>query len=169
MKSDLIRLCEVSIVSKWNLTYRATQHGLGFNNFHSKCADQMNCLTIVKSESGNVFGGYIDGAWSKEGHYKKDSNAYLFSLINKDNNILKIRCSRENAAGGAKHTFIQMYGADDLMLYADSNVNTDSLSNLGICYRHPNYAFGSTQVQEFSGSKFFKTIEIEMYCKQPLN
>ena len=62
MRNYFIDLCEIPIDSKWTLTYRATEHGFGFNDFHLKCAEQEKCLTIVKSENGNVFGGYIDGA-----------------------------------------------------------------------------------------------------------
>ena len=175
MRSDLMRLCEIPSDSNWNLTYRATEHGFSFNDFHLKCANQMNCLTIVKAESGNLFGGYIGGAWSKDDEWMEDKNAYLFSLINKDDNPLKIKCSvPEKAAIGPRDTrIIQIYGScpvggggHDLLLSADSNVKR-SASNLGNSYKHPVYALGSTQAREFlAGSKNFKTLEIEMYCEQ---
>ena len=172
MRSDLIDLCEIPSDSKWKLTYRATEHGFGFDDFHSKCAGKKNCLTIVKSENGNVFGGYIDGAWNKLDEWMNDENAYLFSLINKDNNPLKMKCSfPENAAVGPRDTYIQCYGGGfgDLPLSADSNVD-DSFLNLGYSYEHPEYAYGSTEANEFlAGSEYFKTLEIEMYCKQPIN
>ena len=176
MKTDLKRLCEIASDSEWKLTYRATEHGFGFDDFHSKCAKQKNCLTIVKSEMGNVFGGYIDGAWNQEDEWMKDENAYLFSLINKDDKPLKIKCSDpEFAAAGSSDTLIQLYGSllvggTDLALRADSNVNYYSHSNLGNSYEHPEYAYGSTKADEFlAGSEDFKTLEIEMYCKQPIN
>ena len=96
-----MRLCEISSDSKWKLTYRASEHGFGFDDFHLKCANQKNCLTIVKAASGNVFGGYIDGTWSKNNKWMRDENSYFFSLINKDNNPLKMKCSvPEKAAFG---------------------------------------------------------------------
>ena len=177
MRSNLVSLCEMSIDSKWNLAYRATEHGFGFDEFHSKCAEQEKCLTIVKSENENVFGGYIDGAWIKDNKWIR-ANAYLFSLINKDNNPLKIKCSvPEKAAFGPRDKYIQIYGSfqvggggHDLMLSADANVNTISSSNLGNSYNHPYYALGSTEAREFlAGSNRFKTLEIEIYCEQTLN
>ena len=170
MRSDLIDLCEIPSDSKWKLTYRATEHGFGFDDFHSKCAGKKNCLTIVKSENGNVFGGYIDGAWNKLDERMNDENAYLFSLINKDNNPLKMKCFfPEDAANGSSDKYIQLYG-DDLALSADSNVDEDSHSDLGNIYSHPGYPLDSTQAQEFlAGSNWFSTLEIEMYCKQPIN
>ena len=107
-----------------------------------------------------------------------DENAYLFSLINKDNNPLKIKCSvLENAALGPRVQDIQCYGlcqvegaGNDLIISADSNVNVLSYSNLGNIYKHPDYALRSSQAREFlAGSHHFKTIEIEIYCTQPLN
>ena len=176
MKTDLLRLCEIASDSKWNLIYRATEHGSGFDDFHSKCAKQKNCLTIVKSEMGYVFGGYIDGAWNQEHKWMKDENAYLFSFINKDDKPLKIKCSvPEDAAEGSSDTYIQFYGSllvggADLALSAYSNVNEDSYSELGGSYSHPDYAFGSTQARELlAGSEPLKTLEIEIYCKQPIN
>ena len=174
MRNELIHLCEISINSKWNLVYRATEHGFGLDDFHSKCAGKKNCLTIVKAESGNVFGGYIDGAWNEEHKWMIDESAYLFSLINKDNNSLKIKCS---GAFGPSDRFIQVYGSfqvggggNDLVLSADANVNAFSYSNLGNSYKHPDYALGSTQARKFlDGSNNFKTLEIEIYCEQRFN
>ena len=83
----------------------------------------------MKSENGNVFGGYTDRAWNKEMKWMKDENVYLFSLINKDDKPLKIKCSDpEFAAAGSSDTLIQLYGSllvggTDLALRADSNVN----------------------------------------------
>ena len=174
MINDLTRLCQIPSGSEWNLTYRSTEHGFGFDEFHLKCADQKNCLTIVKSQNGNVFGGYIDGAWNKKNTWMRNENAYLFSLINKDTNSLKIKCSvPEKAAGGARDKHIQYYGSSqvrgggvDLALSSDSNVNTGSYSNLGNTYKHPDYSLGSSQAQQFlAGSKRFKTLEIEVYFK----
>ena len=107
-----------------------------------------------------------------------DANEYLFSLINKDNNPLKIKCLiYEDAAFGPSDIAIQVYGSfqvggggNDLIISADSNVNTGSHSNLGNIYKHPVYALGSTLAREFlAGSYRFKTLEIEMFCEQTLN
>ena len=158
MKNDFIDLCEIPIDSKWALTYRATEHGFSFNDFHLKCTEQEKCLTIVKSEKGNVFGGYIDGAWYKRGKWMIDANAYLFSLINKESNPLKIKFSvPEKAAVGSMEDRIQSYGKPklledggyDLLLSESSNVNAFSYSDLGNIYVHPDYARGSNQAREF--------------------
>jgi len=48
-----------------------------------------NTLTVIKSESGNVFGGYIDKALTSI----TVPNAFIFSLINKENKSFKSICS----------------------------------------------------------------------------
>ena len=168
--TDLIRLCELTN-QKWNLVYRATEHGFGFEDFYSKCSGKNRCLTIIKSENGNTFGGYTDYGWNKTNTWIKDENAYLFSLINKENSPMKMKCSQHDAIYDQSTPWMQVYGFNngngvDLALYSNSNVNSQSFSNLGNSYKHPVYTLGSTQAKEFMAGTFnFKTLEIEMYCK----
>jgi hypothetical protein len=58
--SELMFLCEFQNTLKWNLIYRASQDGFEAANFHSKCDNKPNTLVIIKSENGNIFGGYTD-------------------------------------------------------------------------------------------------------------
>jgi hypothetical protein len=53
---------------------------------------------IIKSSNGNVFGGYTEQSWSNTGPVsefidKSDPNAFIFSLINKENRPLKKKFS----------------------------------------------------------------------------
>jgi len=57
---DLMTLCEFPIDQKWNLIYRASQDGFEAANFHSECDNKPNTLIIIKSENGNIFGGYTE-------------------------------------------------------------------------------------------------------------
>jgi hypothetical protein len=81
----LIKLCEFSPNDKWSLLYRATRDGFEPNDFHSKCDNKSNTLTIVKAkESGFIFGGFTSVEWDGSDRYKSDLNAFIFSLTNKD-------------------------------------------------------------------------------------
>ena len=167
----MLELCEFSVKEKWKLVYRASEHGFGYENFHEKCADETQCLTIVQVENGNIFGDYIDRAWNKQPRYMTDKNSFLFSLINKENKPLKMKCSLPDKAAIGSVSFIQVYGhsptGTSLALFADSNQNTSSQSDLGDVFKHPTYSHGSAEAQGFlAGSKNFKTREIEIYCKQ---
>ena len=165
--AELTKLCEFSEDQKWQLVYRATEHGFGYDDFHAKCTKKNKCLTIIKSDNGNVFGGYTDASWNKSDRKVADENAFLFSLINRDNNPLKMRCFNPEKAinGNSSSLFMQCYGSE-LVLYSNSNVNKSSFSNLGLTYKHPTFSYGSSKAKEFlAGGKKFKTLEIEMYVK----
>ena len=169
--NKLQQLCEFPRDQEWRLVYRATDHGFGYDDFNRKCSNQRNCLTIIKSELGNVFSGYTDAAWIKESRSSEDENAFLFSLINKDDTPLKMKCCEPTNAIRGSNVILQMYGSQgggrDLCLSQNSNTNTLSNSNLGTSYKHPKYPQGSDEAKNFlAGSHKFKTVEIEMYCKE---
>jgi hypothetical protein len=79
---DLILLCDIQTTKKWNLIYRASKDGFGAKDFHSKCDKQPNTLIIIKSENGNIFGGYTEQDWTPNNYLKTDKNSFIFSLIN---------------------------------------------------------------------------------------
>ena len=60
--------------------YQATVDGGETNNFHSKCDNIPNTLTIIQSEGNRRFGGFTSESWVTELRYKDDQNAFLFSL-----------------------------------------------------------------------------------------
>jgi hypothetical protein len=81
--SKLINLCEFSTNDKWSLLYRGTRDGFGAKDFHSKCDDHPNTLTLVKAKaSSNIFGGFSTASWDCSNESKRDPNAFcLVSLI----------------------------------------------------------------------------------------
>ncbi len=90
--SELIKLCEFSLKDKWTLLYRGTRDGFRAVDFHSKCDNHKNTLTILKAHgSSYIFGGFTSVTWNGSGQYKSDPNAFLFSLTNKDNQPFKMR------------------------------------------------------------------------------
>ncbi len=47
------------------------------------------------------------------------------------------------------------------------NTTMDSWSNLGNCYKHPQYAFGTDEAKTFlAGAYYFQLDEIEVYEKE---
>ena len=164
---DLMSLCRFPPDQRWKLLYRATTDGFGATDFHSKCDGYKNTLTIIKSIDGNVFGGFTEEDWDGNGVFKNDPNAFIFSYINKDNQPIIMKCIEPQYAiwcgPGNGPVFA---GGPDINISDYSNMNTDSLSNLGYSYRHPIYALGSDEAQSFlAGSGKFQTTNIEIYCK----
>jgi len=150
------------------LIYRASQDGFEASSFHAKCDKQPNTLIIIKSEHGNIFGGYTEQDWTPNEGLKTDNNSYIFSLINKDNKPLKLKCPDALKAIWCGSAYGPIFGLGPcIRIHNDSNRNTDSISDLGITssvYKHPNYAENSLEAKSFlAGSRNFKVLEIEAY------
>jgi hypothetical protein len=79
---------------------------------------------------------------------KIDSNEHQYA----------IRCHSENGP---------TFGFGDIRIANNANTTTDSTSNLGFAYKHPQYAHGTNEAQSFlAGSKRFQLDEIEVYQKE---
>jgi hypothetical protein len=59
------------------LIYRASQDGFEANDFHSKCDQKPNTLMIIKSEHGNIFGGYTEQKIGQEMDIEMIQNHYI--------------------------------------------------------------------------------------------
>jgi len=160
-------LCEFNAydLGMWSLVYRASEDGFRAKDFHEKCDGIPNTLTIVKSTSGNVFGGFTERPW-KLNEFFNNKNGFIFSLINKDGNPFRASCIDESSFCLSRHgpTF---GNGKDLCLASRSNENELSFSNFGSGYHHPSYEFGSNKAKTIlAGSHRFRTIEIEVFYKK---
>ena len=167
----MLKLCEFSKDQKWNLKYRATRDGLKASDFHSHCDEISNTLTIIKAESGNIFGGFTEQEWHSKGGFATDPNAFLFSLVNKEEKPFKVPCSN----GGQKAMVCDSrcgpcFGGDgdileDICIITDANIKT-SYCAFGYSYKHPDYLRDTNEADNIlAGSNFFETLEIEVYAK----
>jgi hypothetical protein len=148
--TELIDLCEFSPSDKWTLLYRGTRDGFGAKDFHTKCDGHPNTLTILKAkESSFIFGGFTTVDWEScpwPGKYKSDPNAFLFSLINKENRPLKMKIdpNYEDRAIRCDSQLGPSFGFDiNIVNYANTTI--DSYSKLGDSYSHPQYEFGTKE------------------------
>ena len=76
---------------KFNLLYQISRDGDRITNFFSKVSNKNPTLVLVKSAIGNKFGGFTNEKWENNSTYKKDENAFLFSINKKKNIVLIIR------------------------------------------------------------------------------
>jgi hypothetical protein len=120
-----------------------------------------------KSTNDNVFGGYSEQTWNHIGYYKADPNSFIFSLINKLNKPIKMKCSQNHGIYCNSSYGPTFGGGHDLHIDDRSNTNTSSYSDLGYSYSHPDYAYRSNEAKSFlAGSYNFQVTEIEVYAKQ---
>ena len=166
--TQLMTLCGFEKNQKWKLLYRATQDSFAALQFHTKCDSQPNTFIVIKSTNGNVFGGYTKEDWSNSVNYKKDTDAFIFSFINKDNKPIVMNCSNHAYAINCVNINGPTFGGGyDIQICHNSDVIRGSYSNLGHSYKHLQYDFQSIEAKSFlAGTHYFKTAEIEVYTKE---
>ncbi len=95
LKEDIeltrLLLKKLSSIKRFDLLFHASENGFKSQDFH-KCDNNGSTITIIKSNFGNIFGGYADIPWTSEGGYKIDPNAFLFMSRSKNNEINQNRC-----------------------------------------------------------------------------
>lgn len=160
MKRRLIELCEFSSNKKWWLTYQASEHGYFANHFHLRCDAISNTLTIIKSKSGYIFGGFTSVPWDKSNTYKADPNAFIFSMVNPQNQPVKLNIKISSNAIYCGEYFGPTFGTGfDLCI----NDNGKNFSNLGFTYPARFTSSSSEFHTHLTESEHFAVYEIEIY------
>jgi hypothetical protein len=162
----LMKLCKFKRSARWKLLYRGSRDGFGSESFHYKCDSLPHTLVVVRATNGNVFGGYTDAPWTSNGTWTHDPNAFLFSLVSKDEQQRPVRF----VSTGVESTYSNLMfgptfgGGYDLYIADNANTNTSSYSNLGYTFKHGSFVFGSGEATAFlAGSFSFQVEEIEVF------
>ena len=148
---------------KWKLLYRASRDGFGATDFHEKCDNIPNTLTIIKTRNSCVFGGYASTFWSNYEGFKEDNFSFLFSFINENNAKLLIRCSKPSNALYCHQNCGPCFGDDDLKISDNSDESLESESALGYVYGNSRFQYNSRESKTFLGKiiKYFVKYLIE--------
>jgi hypothetical protein len=155
------------------LIYRASRDGFAASSFHSKCDNISNTVTIIKTTSNSVFGGFTSAMWrSDEGFaYYYDANAYIFSLRRSGNlNKERFNVTYPTYAINCYYSNGTTFGGGyDIYVSDNSNTNENSRSGFGNSYQLPkNITNGAEEAYSYlAGSFFWKTTEIEVYQVTP--
>ena len=172
LQKKLLEICEFSKDQKWELKYRASKDGFKSTDFHSHCDGKANTLTVIKSKSGNIFGGLTEKRWQSEGGFVRDPKAFLFSLVNKEEKPFKAMCSDEGVqAMYCDSELGPCFGGDgkyirDIYIHSDSNLYEGNYSFLGYSYQHPDYDKDTDEAEKIlAGSYVFETVDIEVFTK----
>ena len=170
---ELISLCEFIPKDKFKLLYRASRDGFGIDDFHSRCDGFANILIIFKaSETSFIFGAFTSNSFEsfQPSQYKLDTNAFLFSLVNKLKRPTKMSIvtnQQEYAIYCNSRSGLVFGSGHDISIGDNANMKAVSSSNLGQTYKHPHFAKGTTEAQSFlAGSQYFQLSEIEVYQKE---
>ncbi|XP_078383111.1 uncharacterized protein LOC144665695 [Oculina patagonica] len=148
---------------QWVLCYRATTHGWAASTFHSRCDGKRDTVTIIK-KGQYVFGGYTDIPWDSSSGYSYTTNAFIFSLRNKEGIApFKSMVARPSLAifrsSDRGPTF---GGGHDICIADNANSNTNSYTDFG----ESNYYSVPSGVQSkytiLAGTRNFTPDEVEV-------
>ena len=146
---------------KFNLIYQATKDGSYPENFHAKCDNKGPTITLIKTDNNKKFGGFIseDREYGTvEQVYKKDKNAFIFSINKKTKYCIKDENTNAfdySSIGGLNFT-------NKLGFY--NNKDSGNMFNPKNAYESktiPDY--NSFNQFEFAGKNNFQAIEIEVF------
>ena len=144
----------------------ANEHGFVSNDIHSKCDGHANTSTIIEAkESSYIFGCYTSVAWETKSNFKKDADAFIFSLVNQVNKPLKMNASLANCAICCSPNFGPKFGGD--ITISEMSNSIKSWSNLGYSYTHPQFEFECFEAKSFlAGSFCFTVRDIEVFSRK---
>ena len=90
----------LSLINKtdkvFRLAYRASRDGWRATDFHNHCNFIPNTLTVIKSTTGYIFGGFINGQWNSYSQlFNSDPYSFLYTFTNPSNTpaVMKMKNS----------------------------------------------------------------------------
>jgi hypothetical protein len=77
----------------FRLAYRASRDGWRGFDFHDHCNGLYNTLTVVRSTTGFIFGGFLNARWDSRGTYNSDPYSFIYTLTNPSNSpaVMKMK------------------------------------------------------------------------------
>jgi len=147
------------------LLYRASHDGWNSSDFHAKCDNKGETLTLVKCTDGYVFGGYASVSWkSGSGSSQSAPGSFLFSLHGPSREgpvKLHLKDPNDGCAMRCHSSFGPTFGeASDFHLSSNANNCTGSGTRLGKTYHLPD---GQSPDTFFTGQFNFQAAEVEVF------
>jgi len=158
----MLRLIEFDSApaKKYTLLWRGTRDGFEASKFHSLCDGKPNTLTVVKTTTDCIFGGYTSVPWSSVLGDKPDNKAFLFSLKNPRNQPFKLNVI-ENDSSAVYHNskYGPAFGDYDLRISNLSNTNSRSSIRSSLS----SYTNNLKSEPAYFGDSSFRTVEVEVF------
>ena len=142
LKSDIINSKEqIKLLNQWinkknnnfTLVYKGSRDGDSYINFHSICDNQGPTIMIIKSNNGEIFGGYTEKSWTK-GKDIFSPESFLFNLNRKEKYFIKgegyiLSCEGQIGFGDMNYyelSFYDNYFKQKSIISGDSSYNFKS-------------------------------------------
>ncbi len=153
--SSLLSLAKFELKSL-KLIYRASRDGFKALDFHTKCDNHTNTLTLIKTTKSFIFGGYTTVLWDDCDCSKDDSKAFILSLTNKMNQPTRLNININGTYAIFAWKYYGPVFATDIHVTSESNLDEDS-------YCSPNGYYQIYDNDLLAGGYNFQTVEIEVF------
>ena len=156
------RLKQIWYFNKYNISYelifRGTRDGRTSKIFHQKCDGTPKTITLIKTEKGLIFGGYIEKEWKSSGGWiYDDENCFIFSLdLHKIYNPVK---------GKDKYFFGNDFGPN-FWVFGLENDLFEKKNSYNICKKddaNKCFIYFEKDYEINGGEKEFQTEELEVF------
>ena len=148
------------------LLFRASENNFSASKFHKMCDGKGPTLTIVRSTSKKLFGGYASKSWFSGDKYEVASDSFLFSLDKETKHDIY---QNEGKALRGSNDWGPCFGGSyigvDMTLSDKCNLGSSSCTDLGQTYSLPKgMEFRSEEAQSYlAGSNLFQVEEYEVF------
>lgn len=132
LSNTFFELCKSKFNDReeFKLLYRGSRDGFRAADFHSKCDNRPHTVTFIKTTLGYIFGGYTHISWHNTNQHDQDSNAFLFSLVNKFKKPFICEIASPKYAIGFYSSYGPTFGEGfDIHVCDNSNKSTDSYTS----------------------------------------
>jgi len=137
--------------------YRGSRDGFTTTAFHKNVGSVKPTITLVESNLKKIFGGFTDQNWEVTSNYKQTTNAFLFSVTDKEKYNLKSSGSSQATFSNANYlpTF---GGGHDFHLSQNGNQNSTNYCNFG-----HSYETNGKVKEDLAGAYNFQIKDLEVF------
>ena len=143
---------------RFNLLFKATRDGDRISAFTDKVKGKTPTLILIKTKTGYKFGGYTTVEWDMTGSYtyKRDENAFIFSINNKKKFNVKKGNEIYAICGDPNH--FAFGGGHNLTIWDNFFTNDNSKD-----YSYGSYYDTTSNYELTGGANKFYVEECEVY------
>jgi hypothetical protein len=155
---QLMSWLALSCKSKSRLLYRGSEHGFQASQFHNHCDGKGATITVVRSTSNHIFGGYTSKSWSSTSEFIMDNESWLYTLTHNGPAQFKAKPNNPNHVYGYSSYGPTFGSGHDLYIGDACDANSSSHNN-------GNYSFLVQGKGEYHlcGTYQFEVSEIEVF------
>ena len=169
---------DIKTISNISLLYRGSRDGFKASDFHDRCNNKGETLTIIKSNDGYIFGGYTEIDWDnttwngkmgEKNNARRDGkgNEFVFTLKNPHNippSKYNMQKSWLNHSICCDVDLGPIFGCNDIRIENNCNLRNNSFTYYD--FKPGEYCFDDTTGKKrllFTGNNKLLVKEIEVF------